>query len=139
MTAVHIVTRLPRSPPAPAADTRRLFWFRVDNLSVRIGAPGTRGRRQRTAAGGRRLLNPSSRPIPTRRRRRLSEATALSPATAATDGRIRSYEDFAQVHAYLLAASGVCTNSCTASSGTRSSTVGTSLPSSPARAGGRCV
>ncbi|KAK8446682.1 hypothetical protein SEVIR_9G524100v4 [Setaria viridis] len=31
----------------------------------------------------------------------------MSPAPAATDGRIRSYEDFARVHAYLLAASGV--------------------------------
>ncbi|CAN6290484.1 unnamed protein product [Urochloa humidicola] len=31
----------------------------------------------------------------------------MSPAAAATDGRIRSYEDFARVHAYLLAASGI--------------------------------
>lgn len=31
----------------------------------------------------------------------------MSPAATATDGRIRSYEDFARVHAYLLAASGI--------------------------------
>nr|CAB3501841.1 unnamed protein product [Digitaria exilis] len=31
----------------------------------------------------------------------------MSPAEAATEGRIRSYEDFARVHAYLLAAAGV--------------------------------
>ena len=31
----------------------------------------------------------------------------MSPAAAATDGRIRSYEDFARVHAYLLAAAGI--------------------------------
>ncbi|CAN6302079.1 unnamed protein product, partial [Urochloa humidicola] len=31
----------------------------------------------------------------------------MSSAAAATDGRIRSYEDFARVHAYLLAASGI--------------------------------
>ena len=31
----------------------------------------------------------------------------MSRAAAATDGRIRSYEDFARVHAYLLAAAGI--------------------------------
>ncbi|KAF8718184.1 hypothetical protein HU200_025675 [Digitaria exilis] len=31
----------------------------------------------------------------------------MSPAEAVTEGRIRSYEDFARVHAYLLAAAGV--------------------------------
>jgi len=31
----------------------------------------------------------------------------MSRAAAATDDRIRSYEDFARVHAYLLAAAGI--------------------------------
>ncbi|CAN6296299.1 unnamed protein product [Urochloa humidicola] len=31
----------------------------------------------------------------------------MSPSAAASDGRIRSYDDFARVHAYLLAASGI--------------------------------
>jgi len=37
----------------------------------------------------------------------LPEAIAMLRAAAATDGRIRSYEDFARVHAYLLAAVGI--------------------------------
>uniref|UniRef100_A0A0E0NQI2 Tubulin--tyrosine ligase-like protein 12 SET-like domain-containing protein n=1 Tax=Oryza rufipogon TaxID=4529 RepID=A0A0E0NQI2_ORYRU len=42
-----------------------------------------------------------------RRRRRSPGAIAMSPAAASPDDRIRSYEDFARVHAYLLAASGI--------------------------------
>ncbi|TVU48217.1 hypothetical protein EJB05_07846, partial [Eragrostis curvula] len=41
------------------------------------------------------------------RRNRSPEAIAMSPAAAAPDERIRSYEDFVRVHAYLLAAAGI--------------------------------
>lgn len=74
---------------------------------VAIGPMGQGVRRfhQSLAQASKPFFSPAH---PVRRRRRRSPgAIAMSPAAASPDDRIRSYEDFARVHAYLLAASGI--------------------------------